>query len=450
MYALFVPTLAVAGYGFYRRIKPWFVGKPLDRLDRPSQRIVRLLKLGLLQQKTIRERFAGLFHQMIFWGFIVLFIATTVVLIDYDFQIPIMHGEFYLYFQSFFVDVLGLLFLIGIALAGTRRWIFRPRALVYSMEASLILAFLFVIGATGFLVEGWRIAATADPCAWSPVGYTIAKISQIQFSHDTLLILHRSFWWLHMGATFIFLAWAPYTKMAHVLLSPANIYLGNLDPIGGSLKQVDFESSEVFGVNSLAQFTWKDLADLDACTECGRCTASCPANDSGKPLSPRDIILDLQKRSRTGDPQAPLIGTTLALSSESLWSCTTCAACVEACPVSIEQLPKIVDLRRHLVMDQAEFPEMMQDALSSLENRGHPFRGTQSTRLDWAADLDVPEWQTGQTYDILYWVGCAGALVERNQKPSAHCPTPESGGRPLRHPRAGREMHRRPCATHRQ
>src|SRR5262249_12951047 len=149
----------------------------------------------------------------------------------------------------------------------------------------------------------------------------------------------------------------------------------NLEPIGASLKPVDFESAEPLGVKTLEQFTWKDLLDLDACTECGRCTAVCPAHTVGKELSPRDIILELRDGTWPGE--------------QALWECTTCAACVEACPVFIEQMPKIVDMRRHLVMEEAEFPDSMQAAILSLEKRGHPFSGTSATRLDWAQGLEV-------------------------------------------------------------
>jgi Fe-S oxidoreductase len=417
MYALLAPTLAAAGFGVYRRVRPWLVGRPLQRWDQPGRRILHFLRHAVLQQRNFRDRVAGFVHAMIFWGFLALAAATTVVFIDHDFRIPIMRGAFYLYFQSLFVDLMGLAFLAGVAISAWRRWKTRPRRLVFHWEASLMLVLLFTLGLTGFLVEGWRIAATADPWgAWSPVGYVVGRLSRPLWSDETLRSMHRAAWWLHLGVAFGFLAWAPYTKMAHALFAPLNVYTADLGPIGASLKPVDFDAAESFGVNSLAQFTWKDLLDLDACTECGRCTASCPANVAGKTLSPRDLILDLQAVLRARTPDAPLVNATPALSPEALWSCTTCAACVESCPVSIEQLPKIVDLRRHLVMEQAEFPQTMKDALDSIESRGHPFRGTQATRLDWADGLDLPEWKEGETYDLLFWVGCAGALVERNQR----------------------------------
>jgi Fe-S oxidoreductase len=391
------------------------MGQPTDRIDQPLRRIGLLIQNALFQQRTLRERYAGIFHGMIFWGFLVLLAATTVVMLDHDFRLPLMRGAFYLYFQSLFVDVLGLLFLIGIALAAFRRGVLRPQKLVYTSESLWILLALFVLGASGFLLEGWRIAATDDPWgAWSPVGYLVAKLSAV-LPTDTIRILHRVTWWFHLLLTFVCIAWAPYTKMAHLLFSPLNIYTASLKPTGASLKSIDFETSETFGVNQIAQFTWKDLLDLDACTECGRCTAACPANASGKPLSPRDVILDLQDLMHR-EESGPLVGGAPALSAEALWSCTTCAACVEACPVSIEQLPKIIDMRRHLVMDEADFPEMMQGALESIENRGHPFRGTPCSRDDWAEGLSIPEWKDGESYDVLYWVGCAGGLVERNQR----------------------------------
>ncbi len=419
MYALLIPTVAVAGYGVYLHFRRWRRGQSENRFDRPAERIGLVARYALLQLRTWRQPYPGLFHAMFFWGFIVLFIATVVVLIDYDFGIPIMQGEFYLIFQSLTVDIFGALAIIGILMAAARRRIARPSYLVYSAEASGILVLILAILVTGFLVEGWRIAATNDPWgAWSPFGNLVAIASRPLMSVETMTTAHWATWWTHLALVFGFLAWAPYTKMIHVLSSTANIYTARLAPIGASLRRVDFESEEALGIHALAGFTWKDLLDFDACTECGRCTAACPASRVGKGLSPRDIILDLQRLARNpaGDYSQSFIGTTPALSAEAMWECTTCAACVEACPVSIEQMPKIVDARRYLVMEDAEFPDAMQQALTSLETRGHPMRGTAFSRVDWIGDLDVPTVEDTKDADVLLWVGCGGALVERNQK----------------------------------
>ena len=436
MYTLLIPMLAVFGYGFYRHLALWRRGLPLQRFDRPAERIRLLIRQALVQSRTARDVYAGIFHRMIFYGFIVLAIATTIVALQADLGFHIMHGWLYLYFQSLIVDIFGALVMVGTAMAAARRFLARPKRLVYTDEAAWLLVAVFVIAGTGFLIEGWRIAATNDPwAAWSPFGYIVAQLSRPVMSVAAMETAHRLTWWFHLLLSFTFLACIPYTKMMHLITGPLNIYTANLDPIGASLKSIDFETAATLGVNSLKAFTWKDLLDLDACTECGRCTDACPANTVGKELSPRDIILELRSLMRenprkafgleaadataTPDPTAEamaIIGTVPATSPFRLWQCTTCAACVEACPVFIEQMPKIVDMRRHLVMEQADFPESMQESITSLESRGHPFRGTQATRLDWADGLNIPQIQDAKDADVLLWVGCSGALIERNQK----------------------------------
>lgn len=419
MYALLAPTVIVAGYGFYRRIKLWRRGGGECRFDRPWARLAMLLRFGLLQLGTWRKLYPGAFHAMIFWGFIVLFIATTVVMIQYDFGIPIMQGRFYLYFQSLVVDVFGGLAIVGVAMAAARRWWLRPPQLVYTTEASAILVVVLAMLVSGFLVEGWRIGATDDAWGdWSPLGNAVARVSRPMMSADSMKTAHAVTWWTHLVLVFGFLAWAPYTKMAHVVTASLNIYTARLAPIGATLRKIDFEKAETLGIHSLAGFTWKDLLDFDACTECGRCTAACPANRVGKQLSPRDIILDLRSlmHDPAGDFARSFVGATAGLATESMWQCTTCGACVEACPVAIEQMPKIVDTRRYLVMEDAEFPETMQQAIASLETRGHPLRGTAFSRVDWAAGLDVATMAEAKDAEVLLWVGCGGALVERNQK----------------------------------
>lgn len=428
MYVLLLPTVAIAVYGVYRHLRSWRHGLPAARFDRPAARINLVLKHAVAQRRTARNLYAGIFHQSISYGFVVLIIATTVVALDADFGTAIMRGNFYLYFQSFTVDLFGALVLLGVAMAAIRRYLQRPKKLVYTDEATLILVAIFVLCLQGFLVEGWRIAATNDPWgAWSPFGNLIARASRPLMSVAELQWAHRGMWWFHLIVSFGAIAWLPYTKMMHVLTAPLNIYTANLGPLGASLKNIDFENTASFGVNSLNGFTWKDLLDLDACTECGRCTDVCPANAVGKELSPRDIILQLRdlknfgfrisdfglqneelqdnaaisgghnakgkdgsggtNQSANRNPQSAIIGSVPATSPAALWQCTTCAACMEACPVYIEQMPKIVDMRRYLVMEEADFPDSMQQAIMSLEKRGHPFSGTQATRLDWAEGL---------------------------------------------------------------
>ena len=434
VYVLMVPTLTVFAWGFWLKIRRWRAGRPAARFDRLGERLQLFLRNAVGQGRTLRSRYAGLFHSLVYTGFIVLFLATTVVAIHHDTPLHIMKGHFYLIFQSLIVDVFGLFVLVGVALAAVRRWVSKPAKLVYTDEASWILVAIFVMAFTGFMVEGWRIAVTDDVwAAWSPVGNLFATASDPFMSDAAMQTGHVVIWWFHLAVAFGFIAWVPFSKMSHVVTAPLNIFTANLDGYGGSLKAIDFETAERFGINHLGDFTWKDLLDFDACTECGRCTDVCPANAVGKSLSPRDIILDLQtlmhergdsllaNNSGNGNGDAellPIIDQKTAVSPEALFSCTTCAACMEACPVHIEHLPKIIDARRHLVMEEADFPEGMMDMMNSLEQRKHPFAGTQFSRVDWTEGLDIDvmaDMDDPNQAEVLMWVGCGGALVERNR-----------------------------------
>ncbi len=434
VYVLMVPTLAVLAWGFWIKIRRWRAGQPAVRFDRLGERLKLFLRNAVGQGRTLRSRYAGFFHSLVYTGFIVLFLATTVVAIHHDTPLHIMKGHFYLIFQSLIVDIFGLFVLVGVALAAVRRWVSKPAKLVYTDEASWILVAIFVMAFTGFLVEGWRIAVTDDVwAAWSPVGNLFAIASDRLMSDAAMQTGHVVIWWFHLSVAFGFIAWVPFSKMSHVITAPLNIFTANLDGYGGSLKTIDFETAERFGINHLGDFTWKDLLDFDACTECGLCTDVCPANTVGKSLSPRDIILDLQtlmhkrgdsllannRGNGNGDTELlPIIDEKTAVSPEALFACTTCAACMEACPVHIEQMPKIVDARRYLVMEEADFPEGMMDMMNSLEQRKHPFAGTQFSRVDWTEGLDIDvmaDMDDPGEAEVLMWVGCGGALVERNR-----------------------------------
>ncbi len=429
MYALLVPTLLIFGYGMYRHYRLWRRGRSYPLRWGEVWLRGKMLAVELFaHRRMLREASSGFFHFALFAGFIVLFLGTLVVMIHEDFKIRIMQGAFYLYFQSLALDVFGVLAIAGVIMLAAKRYLERPARLHANVperegarrqrpwEDAGMLVLILLILITGFLIEGLRIAATRDPWGqWSPIGWLLARSFQAHWDVATMRSVHRFLWWFHLVLTFGFIAWLPYTKLRHVFTAAANIFLRPLEPAGARLKPLDLEATGTLGVARIEDFTWKDLLDLDACTECGRCQQECPATATGKPLSPKTFILDLREAlSASTRESAPLMERFLR--QETLWSCTTCMACTQACPVFIEHVPKIVNIRRYLVMEEARVPEGMAEALRSLEDRGHPFRGAMLSRTDWCRDLPVSHIRETDRVDFLLWVGCASALNERNQR----------------------------------
>jgi len=426
MYVLLIPTLLIFAYGIYRRFRLWQLGKPEQRFDLIFQRIRGLVVYGFGHARILSHRYAGLFHILIFSGFAILFAGTVVVMIHEDLGLRIMRGNFYLYFQSLALDVFGLLSIIGILMVIYRRVVLKPKMLENRWQDAVILGGLLTVLLTGFMIEGLRIIVAGDPWAnWSPVGLAVGKFLALFLFPDALRPAHVFLWWLHLLLVFGLIAWLPYSKLLHIFTSAANIYFRSLEPKGAMLKPMDLATAETFGVKTIDQLTWKGLLDLDACTECGRCQDVCPAFAVGKPLSPKALILDMRHYLHASGPRLPAGKATAAedlpltggaIKEETLWSCTTCMACMQECPVFIEHVPKILDMRRYLVMEESKFPETMQRALRSLEARGHPYAGASASRVDWCRGLNVKTLADNGPADYLYWVGCSTALNARNQE----------------------------------
>lgn len=419
LYLLFFPFLVVFAYGIYRHVRVLLMGQPYAIQGRLWDRLKGLVEEAVLQRRIAKDALSGLLHLSISWGFAVLFIATCLVALQDYFGIPTLSGNFYLYFMSLTVDLFGLAAIVGVLIALARRYGVRPDRLLTPRLADsygILLTLFLIILVTGFLIEGLRIAATADPWGrFSPGGW-LASLPFRGAPPAQQVALHQILWWSHAIIAFTFIAYLPYGVSLHMLAAPANILLRSRER-SGVLRPIDLEQAKQFGARAIDQFTWKDLLDLEACTECGRCQAACPAWATGKPLTPKGVIIDLRDHlhlvAEEGDPQR-MVGE--VISHDVLWACTTCGACHQECPVFIEPIPKIVQMRRHLVMEEADFPETMQQALRCLEERGHPFRGTSATRTDWARGLGVKTLAEGGRPEILYWVGCVAAFDDRNQQ----------------------------------
>lgn len=422
LYLLSLPFLIVWLYGIFRHTRMILLGAPAAVEGNLWDRLTGVVEYALWQRRIAQDPLSGLLHRSISWGFIVLFIATCLVALQDYLGIPTLRGPFYLYFMSLTVDLFGLAAIGGIVIALVRRYGLQPVRLLTPRLAEsygVLLGLLLVILVTGFLIEGLRIAATADPWGhWSPGGRLASTLFRTT-DQTQQLVLHRLLWWFHAAMAFTFIAILPYGVGMHVTSAAANVLMRNREG-SGVLRPIDLETAERFGAEEINQLTWKDLLDFEACTECGRCQAACPAWATGKPLTPKGVIIDLRDHMRLtydGEESRKMVGE--VISHDVLWSCTTCGACHQECPIFIEPIPKIVEMRRHLVMEEADFPETMQAALRSLEERGHPFRGATASRTDWARGLDVKTVAERGTPEVLYWVGCAAALDERNQQVAA-------------------------------
>ena len=432
LYCLFGVVLLVAAWGVYERISAYRRGREEreNRLDDPYGRTLDALAIGLGQRKVLERQAGGLIHLAVYSAFLVLFLATCLVAVEYDLGIPILDGAFYVVFKIA-VDMFGLLLLAGVLAALARRAFFRPEGLTRDGDDILQLLLIGAIGVTGFLVEAVRIAATnPSAAAASFAGNAIAALFR-NASLPDLLALHRGLWWTHLLLAFGFLASIPLSKMFHLGAGVANIFLRTSRPKGALQPVPRIEEEEKPGVVDLEDLSWKQLLSTDACTKCGRCQDECPAYAAAMPLSPRDVVLKTRNEmsrglhSRLVPSSASVTGraelppgrpfTFGVLFPEEIWACTTCRACMEACPVLIEHIDMIVDVRRGYVAE-AKIPDSARTALRKMGDTGNPWGLPGADRAKWADGLPVPLAADRKEFEYLYWVGCAGAYDPRNQK----------------------------------
>jgi Fe-S oxidoreductase/nitrate reductase gamma subunit len=422
MYLLALVAIGGMVHGFRRLRRVWRRGKPLDRFDHPGRRFARFFSDTISQRKVSRVMDGGLPHAMLFWAFLLLLAGTLLVMVQSDilapfFGINLLSGDFYRVY-SLVLDLAGLLALLALAGLSVRRFVIRPPGLESTSADAGIHLLLFLLLITGFIVEGFRMAATElrdnpDLVVWSPVGYLFASLFSDMNDHE-LKGAHQALWWFHMLLGLGFIALIPWSKLRHLATASGNSFFEPHEP-KGTLSPVDLEDETAarFGISEIGDLTWKDLFDADACVQCARCQQRCPAYLSGKPLSPMKVVTRIGALA-SSVPDKGLIET---VSREAIWSCTTCGACEEICPAGVEHIGKIIEMRRALVLMEGQFPgDEARRACDALEVNGNPFSLSGTSRAEWAKGLPVSVLKDGTESDILYFTGCYGSYDPRNRK----------------------------------
>jgi Fe-S oxidoreductase/nitrate reductase gamma subunit len=449
-FAMMAIAVAIMVYGIYRRIKLWRTGQPQPGFDQPWRRIKRVFKYAIVQARILRQSYPAVMHLLIFWTMALFFAGTVLGSLDTDvfeliFDAKLLRGDFYL-LEKIVLDLAALAALIGLGLALYRRYVVRPDRLNTDWRFNLTLPLLAFIVCTGLLVEAFRLAAQQP--AWAPFSVVAFPISRLfaGMGEAALLGLHRGTWIIHFSAVAVAFATLPWTNLLHVITSAINVFVAPFRVRGALYPIADLETTEQLGVSKIREFPWPRLVNVDACTECGRCQAVCPAHAAGQPLNPKQLVLDLRsaltaagrQRMGTDKRMAPpeagskdggaspdhrvtvspshLVGD--IIQPATLWACTTCYACVYECPVLIEQVDDIVDMRRYLALAQGELPASLATTLTNIERAGNPWKQPKRKRAAWTQGLDftVPLMRDKGEAEVLWWVGCAGAYDPRNQK----------------------------------
>jgi Fe-S oxidoreductase len=467
MSTLIFTLLLLAAAGFlartlYRRFAVLTKVAPVPRFDRIGERVNAVLQYVLGQKKFVvgeqplpGDRAAGWMHFFIFWGFTIL--GVQVVHMFARGFVPGFHlpglsvgllGGPYLFLK----DVIQLVVLVAIAMALARWLIIHPARLFGFApaenklrgqshgEAILILCFIGTIMISGFLYDGGHLFAgettpeIARERAWQPLSAMVGLALFTAGGAGLAELASNLGWWLHNCVIMVFMNLLPISKHFHIITSIPNVFFRKLEPVGQLSKQ-DLENATTFGTSYINQFTWKQVLDMYSCTECGRCSSHCPATISGKELAPRQLMLNLRDylyeregevlAAQTGaggggESAAVTIGENIVgerlIHDEVLWACTTCRACEEACPVLIEYVDKIVDMRRHLVQEESRFPAELTRTFKAMETQGNPWGIDAGSRADWASGLDVPTLADKPDAEYLYFVGCAGSFDDRHKR----------------------------------
>jgi Fe-S oxidoreductase len=427
---LVAAAFALFAYACVKRVVMLTAGRPESRFDRPGARLVGFLKLVFGQQLVLRKPVIGLAHFFIFWGFIVLVAANLVFMVEgfrEGFALPYVTGA--AWYQLAF-DVFVVLVIVAVAVAFLRRVLFRPPGPTGGFGAYFILFLIFALMATDLVNEGYLLASSGGRPWYRPAGSaTAALFAAAGVAGPDWFALFAASWWVHLLSLLVFLVYIPMSKHLHLLAGPFNEFFRNLRP-RGLAKDCDVEDNEAdhFGVIRPDEFTWRQLLDLYACVECGRCQDNCPAFNTDKPLSPKKVITDLKhdfmryglgiaKLAKT--PPLKEEGVGLAgpvVADDELWACTTCMACVEHCPISIEHVDKIIDLRRDLVLNEGRVPPELNAAMNGVERNNNPYGLPSGDRMKWANGLAVPVFGKGARAEYCLWVSCLGSYDDRGQR----------------------------------
>ncbi len=410
-----------------------------ERWKNPIDRVKSLLVFAIGQKRMMsnpKDFWAGLWHAFIFWGFLVISLRTIMLFgmgFSQGFHLPGMGGSLG-HFYNLNKDIFTILVFTGCLFFLGRRVITKPNRISLSLEGIVILFTIMSLMVSDWFFDGGRIALGQEVIAplWAPAGFATAKlITALGWSPQTIQWVSGGSYLVHLALILGFLNFLPYGKHFHIITALPNVFMRNLRPYG-ALRPLNLEDENLttFGVDKIKEFTWKDVMDMYTCTECGRCTAECPAYNSNKPLNPKALLMELKDylyantqkiNEGSAEEKAQVLDKPLVpevVDSEILWSCTTCRACEEACPVFIEYVQKIVDMRRNLVLMRGEFPAEAQATLRNIENNGNPWGIGFDERAHWAQGLGVSTLVEKPEVDVVYWVGCAGSFDDRNKKVS--------------------------------
>ncbi|MEO6525038.1 MAG: (Fe-S)-binding protein [Gemmatimonadaceae bacterium] len=457
--------VVVLGAGFFalnvqRLVSYLQIGFAENRTDHPLVRLRNVFEIGIAQKKILRDPVAGPMHALIFWGFMVLTAGTVEIVIagifpSFSFALVLPRPLHAAYSAS--QDVFAILVIAAVGFALYRRLVLHPKRLegdnLEHTDALIILS--MIMGLMVSLLLFTALQLVADPLAYGAeklVSRPLAIVFGGVISPSAATTGFHVFWWTHALLIFVFLNYLPYSKHLHVASSLINVYFSNTSGPGqkGVMRGLDLEADvEQFGASDVEHLSWKNLLDGYSCTECGRCTAACPANITGKLLSPRKIVVNTRQRlmekapvvtgdrmeflrpallhGEGGDAGATTVDEIMGhrlldtyITEEELWACTSCRACVTECPVSIDQLDVINQLRQNLVLTESRFPEELQPVFTSLERNGSPWAFQAADRAAWAEGLHISTmaelFERNERPDILFWVGCMGSFDDRAKK----------------------------------
>jgi Fe-S oxidoreductase len=430
---LFTALMLLFLYSAFRLVRLIRMGQPDIRLQGQwGKRFLTMLLYAFGQRRVISKPF-GFNHFFLFWGFMILFLSNAEFSLNGlfpSFSFRFLGAPLYGVLTGAF-DLVSLLVLVCVGIAVFRRLVLQPTYIeAKSGDAFLILGLVAGLMIAYYGVHGCEFALQSAPGAsFMPVSQKIAAPLVLSLFGGSLPLAERVFWWVHAFVLLGFLNYLPYSKHLHILAAIPNCFCRSFET-SSLVSRETFSRGESYGVSRVNGFTWKDLLDFTACTECGRCNDNCPATLSGKTLNPRYVIRDGKVNLKANGEKIlqgnvtqglmPLIRETDespgSVGEDALWACTTCRACMANCPVFIEHVPKIVKMRRHLTENQAKFPEDLRNFYESIEQRSNPWGIIPQDRIKWAKGLDIPLVGADESVEYLFYVGCAGSFDSRNRK----------------------------------